>query len=99
MSITAGFLKDLDYGDLGTKANKLWFWALFLTIFLLILKLQNDKEKDENTKSSLVSNCCDIVIAANGSGYITANDGFLRLLGFTSAYLGYRRICSSLKNK
>ena len=44
-----------------------------------------------------MSSCCDIMVAANGSGYINLNDGLANILGFTSALLGYKRISASFK--
>ena len=94
-----GVLKGLDYADLGKKACKLWFYCIILTIFLQVLKRSSSKEaaKDEKDSLALAANCCDIVVAANGSGYIGGSDAVMHVLTIMSALLGIKKIILTLK--
>ena len=97
-----GVLKGLDYADLGTKACKLWFYALLLTLMLQTLEMKYDKDasEDEEKQLSLYSNCCDIVAAAHGSGYIASNQGtdvMKNVLMIMSAMIGLKKVRLSLK--
>ena len=89
-----GVLKGLDYGDLGRKASKIWFFCICLTICLLVLKTMKDKKaaKDEATQLSLYGSLCDVVIAAHGSEYVQVNDGLAQVLVILSALMGMRRV-------
>mmetsp|Transcript_8530 Transcript_8530/g.7648 ORF Transcript_8530/g.7648 Transcript_8530/m.7648 type:complete len:204 (-) Transcript_8530:27-638(-) len=87
-----GVLKNLDYADLGGKACKLWFYCLCLTLLLQILKMRSDKEKDEETQLSFYGNCCDVMVAANGSGYLGGSPPIFHILTIISAIIGIKKL-------
>lgn len=96
-----GVFKKLDYADLGTKASKLWFYCLVMTILLQILEMQSKKAKskyeEEQRDLSIYGNCCDVIVAAHGSGYIGGSEAMKNVLLIMSALIGLKRISKQLQ--
>merc|ERR1712129_581871 len=96
-----GVLKGLDYGDLGEKACKLWFYCLCLTLMLQSMEMRFDEAaaKDETKRLSAMANGLDVIVAAHGSGYIASSEStdlMKNLLCIASTLVGLKKIRLSL---
>lgn len=89
-----GVLKNLDYADLGKKACKLWFYCIVLTMILQIMKMRSDKNAsdDKETQLGFYGNCCDVLVAANGSGYLQGSPAFFHIATIISATIGIKKL-------